>query len=417
MVSKWVVSRGTCLRCRGVKLLCGLTYCPLLITTKALLNLSKLGKDLSNALIEGSTPPSVYISWRGYPRVLAAIAVPPTHGDTSHYELSEGWIKLRLEEVTAMRLSLIRAASYVHVNNLNLKFTELLRDIALSERSVDTSVKFLKPPKHEILFDPYVPPMGPLGIAKQIDSGNTYFGRHVEKVFNDTDLRARDAIVYLYRSSIPVSRISRVLSVGALGLGKYRRLVPTRWAITATDKIISDYLLSKIKMYDSLSEVYVFTKKLHRNLFMAILIPSNTWMFEWLEAWSPNTTWNRWSSNVVIEGDYEGPKGRESYPEIGGCYYASRLALTEYLERIRRKCAAVLIREVYSGFNINIGVWFVREAVRELLRSKPLKLSNANEVCKILNRITELGCSTWVNNSIILSKYLKYHKLDRWSTH
>ncbi len=414
MISKWVVGRGVCLRCRGVKLLCGLTYCPLLITTKVSLSLSRISKGLSNALIEGSTPPSVYIGWRGYPKVLAAIAVPPTYGDTSHFELSESWIKLRLEEITAMRLSLIRAASYVYVNNLNLRFIELLRDIALSEKSVDTSVEFLKPPKHEILFDPYVPPMGPLGIAKQINSGNTYFGRHIEKVFNDMDLKARDAVVYLYKSRIPVSRISRILSVGALGLGKYRHLVPTRWAITATDKIISDYLLSKIKMYDSLSEVQVFTKKLHRNLFVAILIPSNTWMFEWLEAWFPNTTWNRWSSNVVIEGDYEGPKGRESYPEIGGCYYASRLALTEYLERIKRKCAAVLIREVYSGFNINIGVWFVREGVRELLRNKPLRLSNIEELCRFLNEVSELGCDVWVRKSFILRRFLGSYDLSRW---
>jgi hypothetical protein len=37
------------------------------------------------------------------------------------------------------------------------------------------------------------------------------------------------------------------LSIGVLGLKKDKKLVPTRWAITATDDILAKKLLEKVK--------------------------------------------------------------------------------------------------------------------------------------------------------------------------
>ncbi len=402
-----------CIKCRGTKYLCGLTYCPLLIEVKASLSMGTYFKGRS---LDGASPPSVYIGWRNYPRVTVSLVSPPFRGNTSNLDLPESWLDMRLEDLIGMRLSLVRAATSLstYVTDIQSRSIELVIDVALSEKPVDVSVVFSKPPRSEVLFDPYIPPMGPVGVAKEVNVGNTRYGRHVEKVFNDTDLKASNAIIYLYTSGVPVSRIARVLSVGALGLGKSRKLVPTRWAITATDKVISDYLVSRIKQYPPINEVRVHSFKVSNNLFVAILIPSSTWLFEWLEAWFPGTTWNRYSPHVIIEGDYEGPSGRSTYPGIGGCYYASRLAVAEYLSRLRRKAAVVVLREVYEGFNINIGVWFVRECVRKLLSSSPKKLVSINEVRKELNELTRLGYSTWVRKSFILRKYLLNRSLSRW---
>ena len=41
--------------------------------------------------------------------------------------------------------------------------------------------------------------------------------------------------------------LSKILSVGVLGLKKDKKLVPTRWSITATDDILAKNLLRKIR--------------------------------------------------------------------------------------------------------------------------------------------------------------------------
>jgi len=58
-------------------------------------------------------------------------------------------------------------------------------------------------------------------------------------------LRAADAIMELYRRGVETSSVQRVLSVGMLGLKKNRKLVPTRWSISATDDVISGRLVKE----------------------------------------------------------------------------------------------------------------------------------------------------------------------------
>ena len=54
-----------------------------------------------------------------------------------------------------------------------------------------------------------------------------------------------------------------------------------------------------------------------------------------------------------------GIPGRRDYPAIGGCYYASRLAVLEALRSIRRLAAVITWREIYEGFDLPVGVWDV----------------------------------------------------------
>ncbi|RLG88517.1 MAG: hypothetical protein DRO18_01235 [Thermoprotei archaeon] len=396
-----------CIRCRGARRLCGLAYCPLLVESRVSLT---LGKVAARTSMDGSSPPSVFISWYDYPKVIAAIASPPLRGDTSHYERSEVWLKLNLsvDDLLTMRLTLIRGGSNVSIHDLSNKYVSYLQEVALAEKPVDVELQFSKPPKPKIELDELNPPIGPLAPVRSVRLGsNPYFGRYVEKVFNDTDMNAREAVNYLYRSGIEVSRIIRIFSVGGVGIGNLRRLVPTRWSITAVDKIISDELVNRIKSYEPLSEVLVFQYRVFDNAFMAVLIPSRTGWFEWMEAWFPGSTWNRFGSEVVIEGDWEGPQGRTTYPDIGGCYYASRLAVAEYLNRIRRKAIAVLMREIYPSFNIPIGVWFVRESLRIMFKQKPIKLSDVKDLIKVMNKFFKIEPATWIMKSSILKKFIK----------
>ncbi|MEM3949049.1 MAG: hypothetical protein QXM76_05590, partial [Zestosphaera sp.] len=113
-------------------------------------------------------------------------------------------------------------------------FVPKLQELALSERPVDAEMLLDKKYLRRPLFGEELPPVGPRVMLKNVRVvSNPYFGRSVEKVYGDTDLKAVDAVLLLYRDGLPISRIQRIFSIGALGRHENRRLVPTRWSITA----------------------------------------------------------------------------------------------------------------------------------------------------------------------------------------
>src|SRR5207247_5883 len=71
-------------------------------------------------------------------------------------------------------------------------------------------------------------PTGPSAVIRKLElAENPSVPRRVDAVVSDTDLRATAGVVDLYRHGITQSHITRVFSVGLLGGGKRRRLVPT----------------------------------------------------------------------------------------------------------------------------------------------------------------------------------------------
>ena len=97
------------------------------------------------------------------------------------------------------------------------------------------------------------------------------------------------------------------------------------------------------------------------NYFVEILIP-DSFQGEVIEAWTGN-----------CERDYVGldNKLNKSEPETAGGFYATKIAIFEHLEERKRQAAFVSLRLI-SGYDIPLGVVFVRECVREALKKKPL---------------------------------------------
>ncbi|MCY0868190.1 MAG: Nre family DNA repair protein [Desulfurococcus sp.] len=393
-----------CAICRG-RGFCGLAYCPIIARSRAVVKLAKV--SLSR-VIEGSSPPSVFVGRHGYPYVRAGISAPPLSGDTVIYDHPESWITRRIEEILDYRWSLITGYTLIDVKKPFDKLIEDARLIVLSSKPVDVVMELAKPPAPIISFSDEEPPQGPRSPLEKLRVlGNPSVPRPVEKVYSDIDLLAYNAVVYLYRHGVPVSHIQKIFSVGALGVGKERRLVPTRWSITAVDSIISRELLKEVKAYSEVNEIEVYSLSHHDNFFTAVLYPAK-WSFEWMEAWWPGSTWNPGSLEVVVEGDYEDYHGRTSYPEIGGCYYASMLATLEHLSKRKKQATAILLREIYPGFNLPIGVWFVRESVREMYKRGPvLKTNSLRDVVEYLDRVSRLGAEKWFRSSRLLQRILK----------
>ncbi|RLF83620.1 hypothetical protein DRN48_07595 [Thermococci archaeon] len=410
-MNTWVIDSmkldpSLCILCRG-RGWCGLAYCPVIARARATL---RVRRSVSSKTIEGSTPPSIFIGRAGYPYVRIGPATPPLIGDTKIFDFPELWITQKIEDILEYRWSLITGIKIANVKKPEDKLIDELRLLAMSSKPVDVEIILKKPPRPFMTFNEHEPPQGPRSpLTNMKILGNPSIPRPVEKAHDDIDLPAFEAVMHLYESGVPVSHIQKVFSTGAFGVKGRRRLVPTRWSITAVDSMLCRNLIKEIKDYEPLNEILVFRYRLHDNLFIAILYPAK-WSYEWMEAWWPGSTWNPSADNVVIEGDHEGYHGRTTYPGIGGCYYASMLATLEYLKSIKRQATAILLREIYPGFKIPVGVWFVRESVRTMFNSPPvLKTDNLDEVMELLDRETKLGSGKWLSSSALL-KRIKFTK-------
>ena len=407
------IPASLCLKCRSAKMLCGLSYCPISIARSLdSVHVKSAGNSLS-----GSTPPSVFVGRYGYPKIQVYPSTPPAFGDTSVYEDASKWLDMDMNSFLEMRLSLLRGGRPIEVTKASSPdyFLQDLQVMSLSNSPVDVEMVLAKPISgKEYVLSEYTPPMGPSAPLESLHVGTVHPNRNAEKIFYDTDMKASPGIYSLYKSNLDVTSITRMLSIGALGIGKKRRMVPTRWAITATDKVVSDENVEILKRYPSVDKFQAFVRKVSGNLFMAVIAP-NSWRFEWGEAWFPGSTWNSFGDRVELMIDHEEYGGRSSYPDIGGCYYSSRLAVSEYLTSIRRSGAPMLWREIYPNFNIPLGVWFVRENVRAMFSSRPVECDTLEEAISYLSSFTKVPIRMWAGRSWVASS-LKEPTLDRYFT-
>ncbi|MEM3073256.1 MAG: hypothetical protein QXK20_00790, partial [Nitrososphaerales archaeon] len=182
---------------------------------------------------------------------------------------------------------------------------------------------------------------------------------------------------------------------------------PTRWSITAVDSIISELLVKEVRNKPTVDKYLVYYLKNIGNLYIAVLMPK-TWSFEWIEAWFPGTPWNPEgaSSKPALMGDYEGYWGRKTYPAIGGCYYSTRLAVAEALNRYGRQATALVLREIYPEYILPVGVWNVRESVRAAFKSKSLIFDTLEDVLKFVKGLLKVPLRSWIEHSVILREAL-----------
>ena len=392
-------------------MLCGLAYCPVMVKVK----MAPIRKELElTRNIEGSTPPAIFVGRYGYPKVMAGPLLPPVFGDTSEYDSPEKWANSSIDDVLRFRLSMVRGMSIINAKEASNPSNAIskLQEISMSAESSPARLTSPRKVSSNFSFDFDTAPFGPtVSFDKLQIDGNMKMDRRFEKTYYDHDQKATSAIGQLYREGVPVSGIQRVLSSGSLGVRRKRKMVPTRWSITAIDDTISKQTIQQLKGYQEVGEHMVFLRKVHKNMFAAIIIPG-TWSFEWIEAWYPNTTWNMMNEGEAeLMGDHEGYFGRKTYAKVGGCYYSSRLATSEFLTKIRRQAGALLIREIHPGFNLPLGVWFVRENLREMFSSEPSRFSSLEESLAYLSRHISVPLPKWVATSRLLHNLRTQTKL------
>ncbi len=360
--------------------------------------------------IFGASPPEVFVGRFGYPKVFVGPVIPPFYrGDTSQLGTPELWFGKDLSEIVKMRLLMVRTKKPHPVTGVEDRKILELHEMILSRNSVDTEV-YLKHPPRGASLSFYHQPFGPAALLEdfRVSPGGTDF--KLEKAYYDTDFGAISAMFYLYRSGVPISKIQQALSVGMLGVMPNRRLVPTRWSITAVDDTVSKKLLEKVRDLPLLDEYHVHYLEYLDNRWVIILFP-RPWEYESIEVFMPGTLDEYY---IAIGGDYEGFTGRKEYASIGGCYYSARLAVSEHLIRIGRQASALVLREAHPGYVVPVGVWNVRESVRNALRREPFKTDSMREVLEFISTKMDLPLKAWIQNSKMLKKYLYQETLERY---
>jgi len=221
----------------------------------------------------------------------------------------------------------------------------------------------------------------------------------IDKTVNDGDLKAKEGIINIYNKLEDIYKVEQVLSLGLLGITRNRVLVPTRWAITSTDDILSKDLIENALLdYPTIDKYLVFSFSFYQNTFFVLLIP-RIWGFEQIEI----------QGETICE-DFEINAPRKTYASsVTGGYYAARIEIAKYLSRKKRQAAVVVFRDVAPEYRSK-GVWVIRETVKEALTKEPFVFETLDDAKNFINQRIRNGIDYWLKHSKLYSE-IKCQKL------
>ena len=398
-----------CAICKGSKMLCGKTNCPVVARASSHY---KIWRSIKGLTVDGSSPPSVFVGRFGYPYVNVGPLAPNYYGDTSLLDSPEMWLGRSIDEIIDFRSQLVRGMYRVNVRKPEKagRILDLTRELSLAEHYVETELKLKKRPVKRFRVDADVQPIGPTAPLERVEIGYIKWNSDMEKAYYDGDLKAKNATLTLYEEGVPVSQIMRAFSMGSFGIERNRRLVPTRWSITAVDDLLSKDMARRIKDFPFVNDYEVYESSYLGNRFLILLVP-DAWAYEAYEAWYPKTLWNPSEDRVSIVTDWEGYNGRTTYATMGGCYYSGRLAVLEHLIKVRRQAKVFILREAYPDYILPVGVWQVRENVRNAMRQPPMRYATIKQALdRVMSRLS-IGLDQWLSAGYLLRHTLTQTKL------
>lgn len=365
------------------------------LTEKIKMNSVDVGKDL-----DGSTPPSVFIGRWSYPKVYAGPMMVPQLGDTYIMDSPEQWISNNKsqEDIIAYRMNLVRGKQLIDIKDVENPFVEKLQDISLASKSIDSEATFGSKPTGAS-FNEEITPHGPSAIIEKFDIDAVRWDKQLEKSFYDTDLRARDAVMNLHNKDVPFSAMQKAFSVGAFGLKKNRRLVPTRWSITACDSTIADSLLKEVRHYPIMDSHRVYEFSSLNNYYAIILTPTE-WQYEWFEAFIKVL-----GGEEMMFSDYETNTNKTEYSCVGGCYYSAKMAVLDHLAKLKLQSGVIILREAYSGY-VPLGVFNVRENIKFAMAGDYKEFESLKESLVYCGTKLQIPISKYVKQSNLLKELL-----------
>ena len=410
------VDLSLCVNCKSVKLACGLMRCPLLkLYDTPKLDIAALQQvDTSNSLFGPSS--QVFIGESGYPRVSAG----PLTSLNPDSELSalagnpSQWTELPLDQIMTLRFGLFRGMQKAHILSPNFvdnkssgKLLDGIKEISLAIKPVETETTFTGRVSTQIKLDSILAPIGPSGAMRKLDiTGHSRIPQSVERVIDD-ELKANQQISTISDQGYDVYYLQNVFSSGLTGLDKSKKIVPTRWSITAVDDIVGNNLISGLRDFKIIEEIRVYHGGFYGNYFTIILLPE-VWGFENYENWLKGSIYSLATKGYMISQDHEDLKyssqyrAKSKYSNQAGGYYAARVSLLNHLHKIRRQAKVISIREITPEYIVPSGVWVVRESARVALESTPRTFPSIEEMEKYIQTLLLTPLEEYKKRSVLM---------------
>ncbi len=408
------INLNLCVGCKAVKQACGLGYCPLVKALDLHPKVDTKLETISDNSVFGDSP-QIFVGSHGYPSVFTGPMQNLLPDSTNADKVANPalWTNLSIEEIIELRFGLLRGKqkTYIqpgnHESSINIK--EKLEELSQSIKPVEVEGLYIKKPDLALKLNSETQPFGPSGFLSKFSlTSNPKIPRRVDHIIND-EIIAHEQINTLYQDGFDVYYLQGIFSSGSTGMKANSKIVPSRWSITAIDDIIGKQLITKLRDFSPVSNIEVLKGDFLGNHFTICKIPGN-WSYESYETWIPGSIFTVNSTKYTIGVDREGftaneaYKGRTKYASAAGGYYATRLAILEYLHKNRNQARIVVFREILPDYKIPVGVWAVREGTRLALKSKPLKFNTKNELLKWLKINLEVDLQEYLKRNITFSQ-------------
>lgn len=356
------------------------------------------------------TAPSVFVGRYNYPHLNVGILAPPEVLEGAElYDAPREWSarNFQIRDVLKFRSALINSSFQTNIK-AKLKVLEITQEVAMASKPTDVEFFLDKKPVYKLETAGVETVLGAhANLKKAILTGNPRIDRCVDAVVSDTDFKAADALSHLYQKGYDETFLTRLLSVGVLGVNLQRKIVPTRWSITAVDDTLGKMMIEEVKQYPSCDYQFAFGEYLG-NYFLVLFFP-RIWSFELFEM----------SVSALQKGafnftrDYELSQGRKGYAtECVGGYYATRLGVLETLNGLKRQGTVLVLRFITDDYTTPLGVWVVREATRCALQQMMI-CSSEEEMLKQARQLALAHFSVDIESLLRQSKVVEHMKTQK----
>ncbi|MFT4310829.1 MAG: hypothetical protein ACMXYC_04305 [Candidatus Woesearchaeota archaeon] len=316
--------------------------------------------------------PNIFVGKAGYPHVQVGLLSTPHY---QHHDNVPLWVQQRysIDRIVQLRTSLLNA-SFVHDAKQPQGYrVDLAQEIAMAHKPVDVEMHVSKQPVYSLqTTKDAIPHAVPVPLQRAFITTNPKIIPYVERMVADADVKAGDALQELHAKHIDEHHLTKLLSAGTLGVK--RTLVPTRWSITAVDDTLSKQQLEKIKTYDT-HDTAVYIGNYMGNYFLVCCF-DRLFSYELFEMYVHDSAYTT---------DYESHAGRTSYAQqTAGGYYACRLSVVQHLAHIKKQASVLVLRFITDEYHTPLGVWVVRQAVRNAMQQPPIVFSDKELLVKFV---------------------------------
>jgi hypothetical protein len=381
-----------CIKCKG-RGHCGRKFCAL---ASKITSQKRLNKSAKQDFF-GETP-NIFIGRYGYPNINVGVLSTEQY---NNHDAPLLWSKedYQIQNIIDLRTGLINSSFSTNIKSFNDRLLELSQEVSLAAKPVDVEINLNKKPQFHLNFNQDTMPHGPrVKLKKAKLTENPKIPKKVDKVVSDHHLKAADAIEDL-RKRYDEHYLTKILSVGNIGMKKDRKLVPTRWSITAVDDIVGKQLTDEIKRNKESNYLAYFGGYLG-NYYLILFFP-NCWSYELFE-----TVVGERSS---FSTDHEFYDGRKYYADnTAGGYYATRHAVLEKLSQTKRQASVLALRFITNEYWAPLGVWVVREATRKSMSSKPIEFASKELMMKYAKAFVKKKFNFDIDKLLTTSKLMDY---------